>query len=397
MDMPPRLDWPEACIGPGLEVPPARRVTRANWRTYPFNRWAFQHTRELVPSRALVASCAARPLETHEAGLDRLRFEAPGGRVLSLADYEAETFADGLIVLWRGAIVRESYSNGMTPATPHHAFSVTKSFVGLIAEMLTARGLLDPDAPATEYVPELSGSAFGPARVRHLLDMTDGAAFDEDYANPDADVHLYSAAYWKPEAARGGARETLARLSRRDHPPGRGFSYRTPVADALGWVIARASGKRLATLFEELLWHPAGCAGPGHFLVDVAGDEIAASGLNASLRDLARLALLFLEGTPAIPAAARASILEGGNPGLFENSRYAERLPGSYRSQWWIGGGARKSASAIGVYGQRVYLEPESGFGFIRLGSYPTPSNQPTDALHAAAIAAVRAHLGKGG
>jgi hypothetical protein len=30
--------------------PPAQPATLANWRTPPFNRWAFQHVREIVPS-----------------------------------------------------------------------------------------------------------------------------------------------------------------------------------------------------------------------------------------------------------------------------------------------------------------------------------------------------------
>ena len=29
---------------------PDQQVTLANWRTSPYNKWAFQHVRELVPS-----------------------------------------------------------------------------------------------------------------------------------------------------------------------------------------------------------------------------------------------------------------------------------------------------------------------------------------------------------
>ena len=35
MTLPPPLDWQADGIGPGLDVPPARRVTRDNWRLYP--------------------------------------------------------------------------------------------------------------------------------------------------------------------------------------------------------------------------------------------------------------------------------------------------------------------------------------------------------------------------
>jgi hypothetical protein len=34
----------------GFPPAPQGQVTLANWRTSPFNRWAFQHVREIVPS-----------------------------------------------------------------------------------------------------------------------------------------------------------------------------------------------------------------------------------------------------------------------------------------------------------------------------------------------------------
>ncbi len=392
MTLPPRLDWPDAGIGPGLEVPTDRRVTRDNWRIYPWSRWAFQHTRELVPSRGLPPSDKPRRLVEQLADLDRLRFDGGDGATISWREFEERTFADGVVVLHRGVVVHERYLNGMTPGSVHHAFSVTKSFVGLLAEILIARGVLDASAPVVDILPELGGSAFEVASVRDLLDMTDGVAFGEDYADPQSDVHRYSASYWTPGVANGGARATLATLARRAHAPGDGFSYRTPIADALGWVVARAGRKRLTDLFVEHVWHPAGCADDGHFLLDVAGDEIAASGLNASLRDMARLAS-FVMDSAAIPDAARTSILRGGNRALFAASTHAARSAGSYRSQWWVAHDDHRSISALGVYGQRLHLETETGLALVRFGSHPVASNLATDDLHRRAIAALRAFL----
>ena len=34
----------------GFPPAPDQQVTLANWRTSPFNRWAFHHVREIVPS-----------------------------------------------------------------------------------------------------------------------------------------------------------------------------------------------------------------------------------------------------------------------------------------------------------------------------------------------------------
>ncbi len=385
MSLPPPIDWTKAGIGPGPDIPVDRRVTRENWRLYPFSRWAFQHTRELVPSRAIRRSNAARALSESLANLAELDVDG-----VNWETFIAETYTDAMIVLHQGEIVYETYRNGMTAETSHHCFSVTKSFVGLIAEILIANGLLDPGALVTTYIDELAESGFASATVRDVMDMTDGVAFDEDYSNPDADVHRYSASYWTPSQAKGGARETLARLVNRDAEPGMAFSYRTPVADALGWVIERATNRRLADLFTELLWQPAGCEDDGHFLVDTAGHEIAASGLNATARDLARLALLMLDSNSPVPQRARQSITGGGDRALLSRSRHAERAGGSYRSQWWVSHDGNGSISALGVYGQRVHIETETGLILIRFGSHPLASNLHTDAMHRQALEALR-------
>ena len=393
MTLPPPLDWQIAKIGPGHEVPPEYRVTRENWRLYPYSRWAFQHTRELVPSRALCRSTVPRDLDENIVPLDDLRIAGDGGNgAIRWAEFEAQTYTDAMLIIHDGAIIHERYYDGMTRHTPHHAFSVSKSFIGLLAEIMIADGALDKGARVTTYVPELAGSGFDAVDVRHLLDMTDGVAFDEDYANPDADIHRYSVNYWTPALASGGVRAALARLTGRDHAPGSEFSYRTPVSDALGWVIARASGKRLADLFNERIWQPAGCVDEGHFLVDTAGDEIAASGLNTTARDMARLALLVSEGT-GIPATARAGILRGGNRDLFARSNYAARSRGSYRSQWWVAHDDFGSIAALGVFGQRVHIETETGLIMVRFGSHPLASNLHTDGLHKRALAALRNFL----
>ncbi len=392
MTLPPVIDWPEAGIGSGQDLPAERRVTRDNWRIYPFSRWGFQHTRELVPSKALRPSPNPRAMAVRTAALDRLCFYDEVGQPVTWAEFERRTYCDAMIILQHGAIIHESYANGMTPATPHHSFSVSKSFVGLLAEMLIADGALDGAALAALYVPEFSQTAFAAASVRDLLDMTDGAAFDEDYANPDAMVHRYSASYWSPAQASCGARAALLQFTHCDHPPGGGFAYRTPVADALGWVIARASGQRLADLFLQRLWHPAGCCDDGHMLVDLAGDEIAASGLNATARDMARLALMVVEGHH-IPPLAHASIMAGGNRALFAASRYAERSAGSYRSQWWVSHDHQSSISALGVFGQRVQIDMDTGLIMVRFGSHPLASNLHTDPLHRLAMDALRRFL----
>jgi len=388
MTLPAPLDWTDAGIGPGPDIPLDRRVTRANWRLWPYSRWAFQHAHELVPSRGLPRAATPRVLAERPANLADLHFTDEAGQALSWADFLERTYTDGLIVLHRGAVVHEYYANGMTPATPHMLFSITKSLAGLVAERLIARGLIDADLMVGEIVPELAAGAFGPARLRHLLDMTDGAAFDENYADADAEVHRYSAAYWTPEAGLGGVLGQLPTIVRRASEPGTRFAYRTPVADVLGLALRRATGRSLAELVAEQIWLPAGCGDEAYMLLDTAGMEIAATGFNATVRDMARLALWLIEG-----GALLAGLIAGGDRTLFAAAGQATRPDGSYRSFWWIDHGAPPSIMANGVFGQRLWIDPDNGIAVARVGTHPIASNSVTDGLHRRAFEALRSAL----
>ena len=384
------LDWPSAGIGPGPDVPTERRVTRDNWRLYPFSRWAFQHTRELVPSRAISPGPAPRALSAMPVDLRSLRFDDGEGNRIGWDDFLQRTYTDALLVLHRGNVAYEYYANGMTAAKPHMLFSITKSIVGLVAERLIGAGMVDPGVRVADSLPALAGTGFAKATLRHLLDMTDGAEFDENYDDPQGEVHLYSAAYWRPERGLGGVAAALPKLTRSSAAPGTDFLYRTPVADVAGLMLRQLTGQPLAKLVEDIIWRPAGCGDEAYMLLDTAGAEIAGTGLNATMQDLARLALWLQE-----PAQANllTALLAGGDRQLFANSRYGDRSAGSYRSFWWIGHDPQPSIAALGVFGQRLYIEPKAQLALIRVGSHPVASNLYTDAIHRNAIIALRACL----
>ena len=371
-------------------MPAEYRVTRENWRLYPFSRWAFQHTRELVPSRALSPSPTPRALSVMPVDLGSLRFDDGEGNRIGWNDFLQRTYTDALLVLHHGQITYEYYGNGMTAAKPHMLFSIAKSIVGLVAERLISAGVIDPSHRVADCLPELGGTGFAKASLRHLLDMTDGANFDENYDDPDAEVHLYSASYWRPERGLGGVAAALPKLVRSGTGPGAEFLYRTPVADVAGLMLRRLTGRSLVELVENMIWQPAGCADEAYMLLDTAGMEIAGTGLNATMRDLARLAQWLQEPGHA---TLLGGLLAGGDRRLFAKSRYGDRGEGSYRSFWWIGHEPYASIAALGVFGQRLYIEPEAELVLIRCGSHPVASNLFTDAIHRNAIATLRDHL----
>src|SRR6266481_3597376 len=129
----------ESSDPPGIDrqlmagVPPfpaSSLVTLGNWQDPPFNRWAFQHIRELIPTARISRGPGSTlRLPRAERDISGLTFRS-AGRDLTVADMLAETHTDGFLVLHGGTIVSEQYFNGMTPDTPHLLMSVSKSLVG---------------------------------------------------------------------------------------------------------------------------------------------------------------------------------------------------------------------------------------------------------------------------
>src|SRR5262249_13530108 len=145
------------------EFPPAPecQVSLANWRTSPFNRWAFQHVREIVPSADIPHDpSTVRPLQTAAINVDRLRIPHAQATGLPPDAFMQHASTDALVVLHDGRIVIERYGYGMGPRTPHILMSVSKSLLGLLTGIMIDRGQLDPDRLVTDIVSELAGTAY---------------------------------------------------------------------------------------------------------------------------------------------------------------------------------------------------------------------------------------------
>ena len=145
----------EAGLMAGFPPPPEARVTLANWQDPPFNRWAFRHMREIIPSQVIPAGPGGgSPLPAADMPLPDPLVWRLDGRSATTAEVFADTYTDALVVLHDGRLVAERYGDGMTAATPHLLMSVSKSIVGCVTGVLAGRGQLDPGDQVTDYVPE---------------------------------------------------------------------------------------------------------------------------------------------------------------------------------------------------------------------------------------------------
>ncbi|MEM1299994.1 MAG: serine hydrolase [Pseudomonadota bacterium] len=359
---------------------PADQVTLGNWRTGPHCHWAFHHVREIVPSAEIRhANGAVRDLP--EGAEEEMPDITAGGETLSYAEYCARLHVDGLVVLRDGKIVHEHYANGMDRGSPHILMSVSKSMLGLLAGVLADKGVLDLDAPATEYVPELAGSAFEGATVHNLLDMRAGVFFDEDYLATSGPIIEYrKATNWNPLGpgeTPSDLRSFFSTLTEHTGPHGGAFDYTSPCTDLMGWVIERAAGRRYADQFSELIWQPMGAESAAYITVDRLGAPRCAGGICMTTRDLARVGKMVAEGgRGVVPAGWLDSIARDGDKAAWDAGNMAEDYPGlqmHYRAFWYVIRDRGPTLFGVGIHGQNLLVDLESGLVMAKFASNPAP------------------------
>lgn len=355
---------------------------------FPQVRWALNHYRELAPSKAVrrAPQPSDLPRADVEAALDGLAFTALTGEAAIWADAFASIHTDGLCVLHRGRIVYERYWGACEPQRPHLVMSVTKSFVGLLAQMLVNEGRLDETKTVPHYLPEMKGTAYDTARVRDVMDMRIGVRYSETYADPRAEVWDYGrAGGMMPRARDYAGPETLYDFLKalvQEGPHGEAFAYKTVSTEVLAWIVKRIEGRDLSTILSDRVWSRIGTEEDAYFNIDTAGTEVGGGGLNATLRDLARFGeMMRNDGGGVVPKAVVDDIRFNGSVEAFRPAGYVT-LPGwSYRNMWWVSNNAHGAFMARGIYGQNVYIDPAAQMVIARLGSHSIAANTATDHL----------------
>jgi CubicO group peptidase (beta-lactamase class C family) len=376
-------------------------VTALNWQDPPANRWAFWHVGDILPTyRVPRGDSAPRPLPAAAARPDLLsvpvtRMErAPGAPSGStVGDVLGDTYTDAYLVLQDGALVTEWYGPLGAADRPHALMSVSKSVVGCVAAVLIDRGQLDPDAEITAYVPELAGSGFAGALVRHVYDMRSGVRFLEEYANPDSDIRrLDKWVEWQPgQGEPRGLYRFLATLQA-EAPHGERFLYRSAESDVLGWVCERAAGRPMATLISELIWAPMGAEHDALLLHDGLGTAVHDGGLCATARDVARFGQMLLDGGQVPDGTGssrrargvvppqwlrRAWAVDADTRSVFAASPAERAFPGGwYRHQFWFRPGAYGDVLlGLGIYGQMLYVSRRTGTVCVKFSTWPDAQN----------------------
>jgi CubicO group peptidase (beta-lactamase class C family) len=230
------------------------------------------------------------------------------------------------------------------------------------------------DDPAAAYVPALAGTEYGRTPLRHLLQMSSGVRFLEEYSGRDDVTKLAMDTFW----LRGpGGPAAVSQFNERIAPSGTRYSYASAETQVLGVVLAQAVGRSVSAYLQEKIWQPMGAEADASWLVDRAGQEATFCCFNAVLRDWGRLGLLLAHegnwrGRQIIPAAWIREATSVRPEQSYLAPRTATRFFG-YGYQTWIFPDEPRTFALLGIRGQTIYVDPSRRLVMVHTAARKLP------------------------
>lgn len=292
------------------------------------------------------------------------------GETYNTVKYLDDSFTQGFLVIQDDTIVYENYWRGMEEKTRHISWSMAKSVVSALLGIAQGEGLMGSvDKTVEEYLPEMKGTGYDGVRVKDVLQMSSGVKFNEDYADQESDINR-----WFKTFALGGSQDEFATTLVNEKEPGTYNHYVSINTHVLGMILMRVTGKTISEYFKEKLWEPLGAEHDAYWIIDDKGVEMALGGLNATLRDFAKVGKLFLqkgkwEGKQLVPETwvAESQLMDAEH--LTPQSKNSHHPGVGYGYQWWIPDGSDGELWARGVFNQYIYINPTTNTVIVKLSA----------------------------
>lgn len=258
-----------------------------------------------------------------------------------------------LMLVDRGQIIFEAYREPATKDTAQFSWSMSKSLVAYsIGGMLCDGIIASLDDPAKKYAPELEGTVFGNASIRHLLTMSSGA---KDAVSSGNAYKTETSDQWQDH--RDGAitaLEVLHKYGSADIAAGQEFRYLANDTLSLGLIIKNRGGFKQN--FEKYVWNPSKPHATGYWLLGKKDNvPLAMGGLSATTSDWARLAMFTITAKNKGSSCIR-EFMTTATTQQIENKKkrigaaftgygyqtWANPSFGDGKSYWWVGYGGQR-------------------------------------------------------
>lgn len=306
----------------------------------------FRRFGDVYRAREIHAGGRVLPLVRKPRDLCSLHYGLDGsGHAMS--DFLQMRALRGLLAWHDGHVVLEHYAPGHDESTRWASFSIAKSVTSMLIGAAIEDGCIESvEQPLTHYLPQLRGTCYEAVSIGHLLQMTSGVQWNEDYADPASDVS-------KAGDANGAALLRYLAACGRAAAPGMVFNYNTGETNLVGEVLRAAIGTNAATYLSRRIWQPFGMERDASWLIaGPGGDETAGCCISATLRDYARIGIFALrngrlaDGTQVLPG-----------DWMRESTTPSTACEG-YGYLWWLDEAG--TFRARGIFGQQIFIDPRA-------------------------------------
>ena len=331
--------------------------------------YAYRNVDRMFVTRAIRRGTTVLPLQRGEEISPQYQAD---GKTRGVDAYFGRANVAGLLVIKDERIVLERYALGLEENVRWSSMSMIKSLTSTLIGAALQQGAIGRLADAvSKYIPALRGCAYDVVTVRHLITMSSGVRWNEDYTDRNSDVNRYSKSLG--DKVPGGVL-ALMRSLKAEHRPGSHFNYNSGDTYLLGSLLSAATGKTLADYMSETIWSRLGMEFDAFYTLESeGGQEIGGSRAGIALRDFGRFGVFLLrngmiDGTSVLPPGW---IDNAGHPAFVldpETNRYGAR---GYGYSWWIDPDG--SMVALGFAGQVLYVNRKAGAVIVTLSCQPQP------------------------
>jgi hypothetical protein len=335
--------------------------------------WNFVHMDQFLPHSIIQKGTKVRPFKRGKlVDLSTLTYKF-NDETRKLADLMNRSRTNGLLVIQDGKIVNEQYFNGNHSCTRFTSWSIAKTYVSTLVGIAIDEGKVKSiDDDITDYVPELKGSGYEKATIRDILQMSSGVVWNENYSDTESDIWrmMQDVVFHKMpvkdflKTLHGGQPHT--------------FNYKSTDTEVLAFLIENVYKKPLHKVLSDKLWKPLGMTSDAYLNQDLNQRDFAFSFINAPLQDLAKLGQLYLQdgewrGKQIVSAKW---VKEATTPVDADLQPNAAAPHFGFQYQWWVPEGATfgREFSAMGSYGQYVYVDKDAKVVIAKVSAYPENS-----------------------
>lgn len=310
------------------------------------------------PNPGLPASLSVAP----EATSDGWRTSTPGAEgmdetmlleVMQHIRDGAFDDVDSMVVVKNNAIIAEGYFHGFGRESLHDMRSASKSITSALTGIAVSQGLIEVNAPISQYIPNFDSYANQDARksaiqVFNLLNMNSGLQCDDwDDSSPGQEDKMYNAKDWP---------RFILDLPMA-YAPGEATHYCTGGVIVLGSIVSTRAGVPLDNYAATWLFNPLGITNV-NWRRQPDGTATGGGGMGLRPRDMAKFGNLFVNGgkwngVPVLP------------PQWIEQSQrqVTTLLDKGYGFNWWkrsyqVKGQTEVSTFAWGNGGNLIFLFP---------------------------------------